>query len=522
MDSTYIFNGGSEGNQIARIAAATGGVAALTLGLLALKYNDRALFHERRDDIPRIKGDPIVGTLFRQIKEKDWAYDRQCRDFERLDTLTFTASAIGLPPVIATINPVNVEYFLKTNFANYVKGDRMLTSLGHLFGKGIFLANGGRWRYQRKTASHIFNVVNFRDHFTDVFVDELHVMASHIFDKKVENGKSVDFHDVMFKFTMDSFVRIGFGAKIDALKHRGKVPFAASFDECQHDCLDRFINPFMPIFEALKPILYPGKMTIKDHLKVVNDFAYGIINERRKQLAAGEEFKDLLSRFMATHNEQGELLDDEELRDTVLNFIIAGRDTTAQALSWTFYNLMLHRRIEAKLVKEINANIRDEHEKDSVALYEAIKNMTYAHAVFYEVLRLYPPVPGNVKVALNDDVWPDGTRVRKGDSVVWSTYAEGRSTKVWGPDARELKPERWITSGGDLRRETQGQWPVFHAGPRVCLGQNLATLEALVAIVLLLRRYKFSLVPNQEITYKVSLTMPMKNGMKVFIEKREL
>ncbi|CDH56404.1 cytochrome p450 [Lichtheimia corymbifera JMRC:FSU:9682] len=412
-------------------------------------------------------------------------------------------------------------------------------AMGHLFGKGIFVSNGEGWRWQRKTASHIFSVANFRDHFTDVFVKELHAMCDNIFDKKASNHRPVDFHDVMFKFTLDSFVLLGFGKQLDSLSNRGKVPFAESFDICQADCFDRFINPFIPVAEAIRAIT-PGKKTIRDHLNIVNEFAYSIITERRQQLANGEEFKDLLSRFMSTQNEHGEPLSDSELRDTVLNFIIAGRDTTAQALSWTFYNLTLHPRIEAKLVEEIQACIREEHEQDSPALYEAIKKMTYAHAVFYEVLRLYPSVPVNTKVALEDDIWPDGTQVKKGDTIVWSTYALGRSTKVWGPDAKEFKPERWITPNGELRRESQGQFPAFHVGPRVCLGkfwlvlsymqplnilffisgQNLATLEALVAIVLLLKRYKFTLVPNQEITYKVSLTMPMRNGMKLFVEKR--
>lgn len=141
---------------------------------------------------------------------------------------------------------------------------------------------------------------------------------------------------------------------------------------------------------------------------------------------------------------------------------------------------------------------------------------------FYEVLRLHPSVPVNQKYALNDDVWPDGTQIRKGDYVMWSPWAEGRNEQVWGPDAKEFKPERWITAEGHLRRETQGRWPAFHAGPRVCLGQNLATLEALVVIIMLLRRYEFTLVPGQEITYLVSLTHPMKNGMKLFVNKRNL
>lgn len=99
-------------------------------------------------------------------------------------------------------------------------------------------------------------------------------------------------------------------------------------------------------------------------------------------------------------------------------------------------------------------------------------------------------------------------------------YVQGRSEKVWGPDAKQFRPERWITPEGELKRESQGQWPAFHAGPRVCLGQHLATLEALIAIIFLVKRYKFTLMAGQEITYQVSLTLPMRYGMKVMVERR--
>ncbi|KAI7876931.1 cytochrome P450 [Lichtheimia hyalospora FSU 10163] len=501
-------------SDISRLVTTT---AATALGILALKYNDRAVFQERPEGVAFAKGYPLVGCLFHGIIGKDTINDNQVVNFERFDTLSFAATFLGTPPVICTIDPSNIEYILKTHFENYVKGPKMVHAMGHLFGKGLLLSNGEAWRWQRKTASYIFSAANFRDYFTET----LHIMCDTIFDEKALNHQPVDFHDVIHKFTLDSFVLIGFGKQLDSLSSCDKVPFAESFDICQADCFDRLINPFMPVVEVIRAIT-PGKKTIQDHIDTINEFGYNIISERREQLANGEEFKDLLSRFMNTKNQNGEPLSDSELRDTVINFIVAGRDTTAQALSWTFYNLMLHPRVETKLVEEIHAYIREEHEEDSPALYEAIKKMTYAHAVFYEVLRLHPSAPSNTKMALEDDVWPDGTQVKKGDNIAWNTYALGRSTKIWGPDAKEFKPERWITPTGELRRESQGQFPVFNVGPRVCLGQNLATLEALVAIVLLLKRYKFTLLPNQEITYKVSLTLPMKNGMKLFVEKRQL
>ncbi|KAI8098997.1 cytochrome P450 [Halteromyces radiatus] len=497
-----------------------GKAALATIVGLAAYYNDRAIFDENRKGIVYQPGHPLVGNLPLLIQYKDQIHDLFLEAYHRYNALTITFSVLGVPRQILTLDPQNVEYVLKNNFENYIKGPEFHGSMNDLFGNGIFNANGEEWKYQRKTASHIFNIKNFRDQFTDVFVEEIHFMMENIWDKATETNESIDFHEIMFKFTLDSFILLGFGVHLNALGTKGRVPFAESFDEAQRTTFERFINPLWPITEKLTRVTQPWKTSMNGHLRVVDGFARKVTEQRREQLKKGEIHKDLLSRFMEASNAQGDPLTNDELRDIVLNFVIAGRDTTAQALSWTFYMLMSHPRVEAKLLDEINTFITDESLADSALLFETIKNMKYAHAVFYEVLRHYPSVPLNQKYALKDDVLPDGTPIRKGDYVLWCPYAQGRVEHIWGPDAKEFKPERWINEDGDLRRETQGKWPAFHAGPRVCLGQNLATLEALVAITFLVRKYKFSLVPGQDITYQISLTLPMKNGMKVTVEKR--
>ncbi|KAI8887433.1 cytochrome P450 [Backusella circina FSU 941] len=484
------------------------GLSTAIVAGLALKYNDRALFDEHREGIASKPGWPIVGNLPAIIMNAEKVHQFFLEGFNINKALTTTASALGMPRTIATIDPRNVEHILKHNFENYVKGPQLNSATNDLFGHGIFNANGEQWKYQRKTASHIFNIKNFRDHFTEVFVEEFQIMEKEILEKAADNFEVIDFHDVMFKYTLDSFILLSFGVELNALKSKEKVPFAASFDECQLNSFQRFVNPIWKITEPIQALLNPHKKNIKQHLQTVDEFAHTVIERRRKQLADGETHHDLLSRFMNARNEHNEPLSNKELRDIVLNFVIAGRDTTAQALSWTFYNLLLHPRIEKKLLEEIEANITDD-------------NMPYAHAVFYEVLRLFPSVPNNQKYAMNDDIWPDGTEIKRGDYVMWCPWAQGRSEVVWGPDAKEFKPERWIVSGtGELRRESQGQWPAFHAGPRVCLGQNLATLEALVAMISLVRKYQFELVSGQDVTYQSSLTLPMKNGLKVYVSKR--
>lgn len=176
--------------------------------------------------------------------------------------------------------------------------------------------------------------------------------------------------------------RLGFGVQLDSLLKEEKVPFAVSFDYLQRLGAQRFINPLMPMNEAITKYFTPWKMSTNDHLKCVDSFADSVIAQRKKEISEGkDDHKDLLSRFMNTVNEKGEKLNDIELRDTVLNFIIAGRDTTAQALSWLFYNLALQPRIEKKIMEEINNQISDDDENNSSALYEIINGLPYLHAV---------------------------------------------------------------------------------------------------------------------------------------------
>ncbi|KAI9253962.1 cytochrome P450 [Phascolomyces articulosus] len=423
--------------------------------------------------------------------------------------------------MIMTIDPRNINHVAKDNFSSYAKGDNVIKAGIELFGHGIFVANGEQWRYQRKAASIVFNTVNFRDNFTQVFVKEINILSKYVFDEKAGTGEAIDFQGFISNFTLESFVKIGFGKNLNILTSKDKVPFVVSFEHCQDVMFNRLLDPFTNIRDKINSILHPNELSHKDHVKTINDFVYSLINERREQLKQGYEFQDMLSRFMKACNEDGKALNDKELRDIVLNFVIAGRDTTAQTISWLLYYALSYPEVEAKLVEEVDKYITEEVENDAPKLYETIKKMIYAHAVLHETLRLDPIVGNNARTAIKDDILPDGTQVRKGDMVSWNPYSMARSEKIWGPDAKEFKPERWILPNGELARESSAKWPAFHLGPRVCLGKHLAILEALVGLSFLLKRYKFRLVPGQNITHAAALTHPIKDGLHVFIEKRQ-
>lgn len=203
---------------------------------------------------------------------------------------------------------------------------------------------------------------------------------------------------------------------------------------------------------------------------------------------------------------------EQYLRDVVMNFLIAGRDTTAQALSWTFLLLAQHANVESKLVAELN-----EAFPDGRLDFERVMQLEYAQCVINEVLRLYPSVPKNIKVAKTSDVLPDGTVVPPGCNIAHVPYMMGRLPEIWGEDAKQFKPERW------QGKETMDfySYPAFHAGPRECLGRRMAHLEMKVALAVLLPRFHFHLaVAPSAVYYSDSLTLPMATTLPMLAQKR--
>merc|ERR1712203_964768 len=197
------------------------------------------------------------------------------------------------------------------------------------------------------------------------------------------------------------------------------------------------------------------------------------------------------------------------LRDVVLNFVIAGRDTTACTLSWMFYILATQPEIQEKLHEEIQRKCP----RGMIPTFKQLSasEMPYLHGVLYETFRLYPPVPYDGKVADRDDVLPDGTRVPAGVELAFMPYSMGRDPERY-PDPMAVQPERWIPFAEPAPHE----FPVFQAGPRICLGKEMAIFEAKLAACLLLQEYTFELLPGEaeKITYNNTLTMSVCNSKR--------
>jgi fatty acid omega-hydroxylase len=272
----------------------------------------------------------------------------------------------------------------------------------------------------------------------------------------------------------------------------------------------RVQDPFYGIWRMFG--LTRRERRIRQLKKILDSHAYEIIHCKRRTAKDGSKMgPDLLSRFIEHSNKNNEPIDDIELRDVIMNILVAGRDTTACALSWTFFELSKRPDVVQRIIEEVNSIC-----VDGDISYENMNRLKYTHSVLLESLRLHPSVPIDSKIALVDTKLPDGTFIPANSGVGYIIYAMGRNKQIWGTDASEFKPERFL----DQKEPSMYQYPAFNAGPRLCLGKPLAMITIKMAIAYLLPRYEFvdSLKHPGDGTW--TLVLSMKGGYSIDLKKR--
>ncbi|CAK8571808.1 unnamed protein product [Lathyrus sativus] len=419
---------------------------------------------------------------------------------------------------VFTAQPAVVQHILKTNFPCYGKGLTFYQSINDLLGDGIFTVDGDAWKFQRHISSHEFNTKSLRK-FVETVVDvELsNRLLPVLFEASINQTTILDFQDILQRFTFDNICMIAFGYDPEyLLPSLPEIPFAKAFNESAQLSIER-LNALIPLLWKVKKFLNIGtERRLKEAVAQVRGLATQIVKDKKKVLGekSALESVDLLSRFLNSGHS-----DESFVVDIVINFILAGRDTTSAALTWFFWLLSKHSHVENEILKEITA-------KSETVSYDEVKDMVYTHAALCESMRLYPPLPVDTKLAAHDDVLPDGTEIKKGWRVTYHVYAMGRSEKIWGPDWAEFRPERWLS------RNEVGKWsfigidyysyPVFQAGPRVCIGKDMAFLQMKRVVAGIMGRFRVvpAMVGGIEPEYIANFTSLMKGGFPVRIEKR--
>ncbi|KAF2576371.1 hypothetical protein F2Q70_00000035, partial [Brassica cretica] len=299
--------------------------------------------------------------------------------------------------------------------------------------------------------------------------------------------------------------------------------FASAFDRATEASLQRFILP--EFLWRIKKWLGLGlEVSLNRSLGEIEGYLDAVINTRKQ-----EGHDDLLSRFMKKKDQKGQSYSEGFLRHVALNFILAGRDTSSVALSWFFWLVMTHPTVEEKIVREICSVLMETRGSDVSSWteeplgFDEVDRLVYLKAALSETLRLYPSVPEDSKHVVNDDILPDGTFVPAGSSVTYSIYAAGRMKTTWGEDCLEFKPERWISpEDGKFVNHDQYRFVAFNAGPRICLGKDLAYLQMKTIAAAVLLRHRLTVAPGHKVEQKMSLTLFMKKGLVVNVHKRNL
>ena len=189
--------------------------------------------------------------------------------------------------------------------------------------------------------------------------------------------------------------------------------------------------------------------------------------------------------------------------DSALNYLSAGRDTVAQALTWTLYLLIQNRSIIGEIRGEVEG-LRRRIEDEGVhfnSTHLTPTSLPYTMAVFYEALRFYPPIPFEIRQCTTSTTLPDGTFLPANTIVFWCILAFNKSKNIWGDDSDSFRPGRWLTKEGRLVTKSAAEFPVFNGGKRTCLGQRMA--EATAVQVLAMMMLEFDFMPAYE-TERVS------------------
>lgn len=328
---------------------------------------------------------------------------------------------------------------------------------------------------------------------------------------------------IFFNYTFDSIMKIFYGQDSNMIGG-GANAFGTAFDGA-HRSMMKYLFSSAGAKAMLDLLPWPlgGLQGLGMRLQRAFSAEYAefchhihILDEESAALAAKarqdkniSSRSDLIALYIQAGAREAVPQTDRFLRDTFLNFVLAGRDTTACTLTWMFYELATHPEVQRQVLEEIDTKLPDGTDPTLKLVHHT--EMPLLHALLYETLRLHPPVPSDGKTAACDDVFPDGTKIPKGAKVEFVPYSMGRDPTVWD-DPLEVNLQRWIP----FNAPSPYEFPVFQAGPRICLGMDMAIYESKVLAAMLLQQFSFALLDGEaeKIHYSLMITMSLCNSKK--------
>jgi cytochrome P450 len=365
-----------------------------------------------------------------------------------------------------------------------------------ILGEGLLTSSGDFHKRQRRIINPIFHHKRVHE-YGDAMVE-----YGLRYRDRWHEGQTLDFHQEMMRLTLAIVGETLFGADVERdAKDVGRAMSTIL------SLFDRILLVLVfPFLELLEHVPVPATVRFNAARDQLNAVIYRLIEERRRTGTGG----DLLSQLLAAQ-EEGKGMTDEQVRDEAMTIFLAGHETTAVALTWTFYLLSRHPEVEGKLHAEL-----DEVLGDRPPSADDLPRLIYTHKVLAESMRLFPPawVLGRQSV---DDVELGGYEFAKGSIFLMSQLLIQRDER-WFPDPRRFDPDRWDPED-EAGRPRYSYFP-FGGGPRLCIGEPFAWMEGELLLATIAQKWRPRLVPGHPVALQPRVTLRPKYGMRMTLSQR--
>ncbi|KAK1572300.1 hypothetical protein Q3G72_030369 [Acer saccharum] len=424
--------------------------------------------------------------------------------------------SFGPKSFLIVSDPSIAKHILRDNSKAYSKGI-LAEILDFVMGKGLIPADGEIWRVRRRAIvpalhqKYVAAMIGLFGQATDRLCKKLDVAAS--------DGEDVEMESLFSRLTLDIIGKAVFNYDFDSLTNDTGIVEAVY--TVLREAEDRSVAP-IPIWEI--PIwkdISPRQRKVKEALKLINDTLDDLIAICKRmvdeeELQFHEEYvneKDpsILHFLLAS----GDDVSSKQLRDDLMTMLIAGHETSAAVLTWTFYLLSKEPSVVSKLQDEVDSVLGDRF-----PTIEDMKKLKYTTRVINESLRLYPQPPVLIRRSLEDDMlgkYP----IKRGEDFFISVWNLHHSPHLW-EDADKFNPERWPLHGPTPNETNQNfRYLPFGGGPRKCVGDMFASFENVVAVAMLVRRFNFQMAlgaPPVEMT--TGATIHTTQGLKMTVTRR--
>ncbi len=388
-----------------------------------------------------------------------------------------------------------IEVVLSSQNRNFRKTAGYRTPfMRRLFGQGLLTSEGDFWLRQRRLAQPAFHRDRINNYAKNVVGFAEKMVAGW------RPGETRDIHQDMMRLTTEVVTKSLFNSEVPPEIDEMSSASAVVMEQfTSQRGAWRLLLPFLPT---------PGSIRFERVMRRLDAFIHALIRERR---ASGQDTGDLLSMLLQARDEDGSGMTDRQLRDELTTLMVAGLDTTALALSWSFHLLSRHPEIEAKLCAGVREALGGENPSAA-----DLPRLSYAEMVIKETLRLYPPgwIIGR---ELMNDCEIGGRRLKAGSSIIMSQWLKHRDPRHFeNPD--QFIPERW--EGDKLKGLPKFAYFPFGGGPRICIGAAFAMLEAVLVLAVVTRKFRLSAVPGREPVPWAAITLQPRGGVHLKVEAR--